>query len=46
MNFLTGLISDSDKNKIAKMVKSIFDNRELSHFFESKENVIMREIYT
>ena len=44
--FNRGLISDSDKSKIAKMVKSIFDNRELTHFFEGKENVYNeREIY-
>ena len=44
--FNRGLISDSDKKKIAKMVKSIFDNKELSQFFESKQNVYNeREIY-
>ena len=44
--FNRGLISDSDKKKIAKMVKSIFDNKELSHFFESKQNVYNeRDIY-
>ena len=44
--FNRGLISDSNKTKIVKMVKSIFDNRELSHFFEGKENVYNeREIY-
>ena len=44
--FNRGLISDSNKSKIVKMVKSIFDNRELTHFFEGKENVYNeREIY-
>ena len=44
--FNRGLISNSNKSKIAKMVKSIFDDRELTHFFEGKENVYNeREIY-
>ncbi len=44
--FNRGLISDSNKSKMVKMVKSIFDNRELTHFFEGKENVYNeREIY-
>ena len=44
--FNRGLISDSNKSKIVKMVKSIFDNRELTNFFEGKENVYNeREIY-
>ena len=44
--FNRGLISNSDKNKLIKMIKSIFNNKKLSHFFEGKENVYNeREIY-
>ena len=44
--FNRGLISDSNKSNIVKMVKSIFENKELTHFFEGKQNAYNeREIY-
>ena len=44
--FNGGLFSKHEKNKIIKMVKSVFNNKKLSHFYVNTDNVYSeREIY-
>ena len=37
--FNRGLFSKNDKNKIIRMVKSVFNNKKLSHFFVNSDNI-------
>mgnify|MGYP000670645000 CR=1 FL=1 len=44
--FNRGLLSKNDKNKMIKMVKSVFNNKKLSHFYVNSDNIYReREIY-
>ena len=44
--FNRGLFSKNDKNKMIKMVKSVFNNKKLSHFYVNSDNIYReREIY-
>ena len=44
--FKRGLFSKNDKNKMIKMVKSVFNNKKLSHFYVNSDNIYTeREIY-
>ena len=44
--FNRGLFSKNDKNKMIKMVKSVFNNKKLSHFYTDSDNIYReREIY-